>query len=158
MIRGAPSSVAAKALVALALGLAPSAQAQVRLAVGPHLLLTGDQGQRWRASAAVQVDLARRLALGACWCAAGGPETGLALAQVALQVAASPPRLWLRLRGDAGLAWSAAAPVVGAGAEAELRLYRALGLSLAAELHLVIEDVARSRALLGLAARATWRF
>lgn len=158
MSRGAPTSVAATALVALALGLAPRAEAQVRLAVGPHLLLTGDQGQRWRASAAVQVDLARRLALGVCWCAAGGPETGLALARVAVQVAASPPRLWLRLSGDAGLAWSASAPVLGAGAEAELRLYRALGLSLAAELHLVIEDVARTRALLGLGARATWRF
>lgn len=141
-----------------ALGLAARAEAGVHLAAGPHLLVTGDQGDPWRLSAVAQVDVARRFALGACWCAAGGSEAGLALARVSLQAAASPPRLWLRLHGDAGLAWTAAAPVLGAGAEVQLRLYRALGLSLSTELHLVIEDVERTRALVGLAARLTWRW
>lgn len=143
------------ALVLLAVPPARRAHAGGRLAAGAEVLATGDFGERWRASALIQVDVARRLALGACWCAAGGPELGLALARVSLQAAASPPRLWLRLHGDAGLAWSGAAPVVGAGAEAELRLYRALGLALSTELHLVIEDVERTRALAGLAARVT---
>lgn len=145
-------------LAALALGLPARAEAGVHLAAGPHLLMTGDQGSPWRLSAAAQIDVARRLALGACWCAVGGPENGLALARVSLQAAASPPRLWLRLHGDAGLAWAGAAPVLGAGAEAQVRLVGALGLSLSTELHLVIEDVERTRALVGLAAQLTLRW
>ncbi|MBK7535266.1 MAG: hypothetical protein IPI49_07795 [Myxococcales bacterium] len=169
------------ALTALtALTLVGSAAADVRvhgsLGVGPALLLSGDLGDVLRVSAVLEFfgspelferpqRLERsarpgrfrrwRLGGGAALHAVGGDERlGLAVARLSMQAAASPPRLWLRLHAEAGLALSSSAPVVGAGASATVRVLGAASVVIEANSHLVVDGVAQTRLLTSAAALA----
>lgn len=146
---------AAGALAALLTGTVPAARSHAEvhgvLGVGPTVLLTGGRGDALRGSAVLELHAPGGLGGGVAVHAAGGGDgKGLAVARLSAQAAASPPRLWLRLHADAGLALSAPAPVVGAGIAVTVRLWRAASLVVEGDAHLIVDGVADTRLLTGL--------
>jgi hypothetical protein len=62
-----------------------------------------------------------------------------------MQAGAAPPRLWLRLHGELGLAIDGRDPMAGLGLTATLRLWRAAAVVFDANAHLVIDGIAETR-------------
>jgi hypothetical protein len=142
------------ALVAL-LATARPAGAEVHgsLGAGQALLLTGRGGDATRWSVAGELTGGGRLGGGLALSGVGGRgEHGVATARLSAQVAAAPPKLWLRLHGEAGVALAARDPVLGGGATATLRLWRALALIVDGNAHLVVRDVEATRLTISVAA------
>jgi hypothetical protein len=75
----------------------------------------------------------------------GGGDVGVVAARLSVQAGAAPPRLWLRLHTEAGLALRRRAPMVGLGLAVSLRVWRPLALVIDANAHLVIDGIEETR-------------
>jgi hypothetical protein len=152
--KSAPASASASALVAaccvfLAVPSLAAAQTHGSLGVGPALLLTGDRGDATRVTVAAEVlglGPAGRFGGGLALHALGGPDRlGVAALRLSMQAGAAPPKLWLRLHGELGLAVDDRAPMAGLGLTATLRIWRAAAVVFDGNAHLVIDGVPDTR-------------
>jgi hypothetical protein len=137
------------------LAITPPAEAEVHgsFGAGPALLLTGRGGDATRWSVAGELTGSGRLGGGLALSGVGGRgEHGVVTARLSAQVAAAPPKLWLRLHGEAGVALAARDPVVGGGATATLRLWHTFALIVDGNAHLVVRDVEATRLTVSVAA------
>lgn len=146
-------------LLALAAFAAPArAETHGFVGLGPALLATGARGEALRLSLAAEV-LRGRYGGGLALHAIGGPDRlGVAALRGSLQAAAAPPKLWLRLHGELGLALDARLPMAGAGLSATLRVVGPVAVVLDGNGHLVIDGVADTRLVLSgaLLAAVAW--
>jgi hypothetical protein len=123
-----------------------AAETHGSIGVGPSLLLSGERGDSLRYSIAAEVLGPRGLGGGVALHGIGGPDRlGVAALRFSAQVAASPPRLWLRLHGELGLALEDRDPMAGVGLTATLRLWRAASLVFDGNAHLVLDGVEDTR-------------
>lgn len=146
-------------LLALAAFAAPArAETHGFVGLGPALLATGARDEAFRLSLAAEV-LRGRYGGGLALHAIGGPDRlGVAALRVCLQAAAAPPKLWLRLHGELGLALADRLPMAGAGLSATLRVAGPVAVVLDGNGHLVIDGVADTRLVLSgaLLAAVAW--
>lgn len=126
-----------------------SADTHGSVGIGPALLLTGDRGDATRVTVAAEVlglGPAGRFGGGLALHAIGGPDRlGVAALRVSMQAGAAPPKLWLRLHGELGLAVDDRDPMAGLGFTATLRLWRVAAVVFDGNAHLVIDGVAETR-------------
>jgi hypothetical protein len=132
-----------------------AAETHGSLGLGPALLLTGPRGAPLRYTLAGELLGARGFGGGLALHSIGGPDRlGVAALRGSLQAAAAPPRLWLRLHGELGLALDDRHPMAGAGLTTTLRVWRAAALVLDANGHLLLDGVDGTRLSLSLAVLA----
>lgn len=141
----------------LCVAAAPSAaraETHGTVGVGPALLLTGARGEPLRLALSAEV-LRGRFGGGLALHALGGPDRlGVAALRVSMQAAAAPPKLWLRLHGEVGLAVDERLPMAGAGLSATLRVIGPAALALEGNGHLIVDGVAGARLALSAAVLA----
>lgn len=114
------------------------------LGAGGALLLTGEQGDRTRLDATVELTRGRIGGLLA-WRAADRDRRGLVAAGFIYVAAAARPRLVLAFHADLGADLSATAPLAGGGLRTTLGIYGPLGVILDSGGYFVFDGISNSR-------------
>ncbi len=142
-----------KPLVALAL-LTATAHADDRpwhgsVGVGGSLVLTGEQGDRNRIDAAIDVKPASRYGVSLAWRGiepkSNDHHDGLLIAGLVYEGAAARPRLVLDLHADVGIDLDARRPLFGGGIRPTLMIYGPLGLVFDTGVYVIVDGIDRTR-------------
>ncbi len=142
-------------LLSLSLSAPASAETHGYLGIGPSLLATGARGDSLRYTLSSELLTSRGLGGGLALHSIGGPDRhGVAALRFSMQAAASPPRLWLRLHVELGLALDDHHPMGGAGLTATLRLLGPASLVFDGNAHLLLDGVDGTRLALSVATLA----
>jgi hypothetical protein len=142
-------------LVVLAVAAPAGAETHGSVAAGPALLLTGARGDATRWTVATEVLGARGLGAGIALHAIGGADRfGVAALRFSAQAAAAPPKLWLRLHLEAGLAMDDRDAMAGLGLTVTLRIWRAAALVFDGNAHLLLAGITGTRLTISGAALA----
>lgn len=150
------ASLRCAAVVVAVLQAAPAAaETHGSVGLGPALLFTGERGDATRYTVAAEVLGGGGLGGGVALHAIGGPDRlGVAALRFSMQAAASPPKLWLRLHGELGLALDDRHPMAGGGVTATLRIWRAAAVVFDGNAHLLLDGVSGTRLAVSGAALA----
>lgn len=142
-----------KTLVALGL-LAATAHADDRpwhgsVGVGGSLVLTGDQGDRNRIDAAIDLKPASRYGVSLAWRGVEPRDNdhhdGLLIAGLVYEGAASRPRLVLDLHADVGFDLDARRPLIGGGIRPTLMIYGPVGLVFDTGVYVIVDGIDGTR-------------
>lgn len=112
---------------------------------GGSLLLTGEQGDRWRVDAAIDVKPWHRYGILLAARAFDESRQGLVLGGVIFEAASARPRLVLDLHASLGLDLEARAPAGGGGIRTTLTIYKLLGIAFDLGAYLVIDGFDETR-------------
>jgi hypothetical protein len=138
--------VAVAVAVIAAVAAPVHAESHGSVGIGPALLFTGASGDALRWTVAGELLGEGRWGGGVAWHAIGGADrAGVVAVRLSTQAAASPPKLWLRLHVEAGLALEARDPMAGTGLSVAVRLWRAVALVVDSNAHLVFDGVDGTR-------------
>lgn len=112
---------------------------------GGSLLLTGEQGDRWRLD--VAFDIKPRSRYGVLLAARAFDEArkGLVLGGVIFEAAAARPRLVLDLHASLGIDLESRAPAGGGGVRTTLTIYKLLGIAFDLGAYLVVDGFDETR-------------
>ncbi len=109
-------------------------------------MLSGQRGEPLRFTIAGELLGSHGYGGGLALHSIGGPDRlGVAALRFSMQAAASPPKLWLRLHAELGLALDDRHPMAGAGLTATLRLWRAAALVFDGNAHLLLDGIDGTR-------------
>lgn len=112
---------------------------------GGSLLLTGEQGDRWRVDAALDLKPWHRYGILLAARAFDESRQGLVLGGVIFEAASARPRLVLDLHASLGLDLEARAPAGGGGIRTTLAIYKLLGIAFDLGAYLVVDGFDETR-------------
>jgi hypothetical protein len=114
-------------------------------AAGGTLVMTGDQGDRFRLDVSFDLKPRSRYGVLLAWRAFDEDHRGLVTAGISYEGAASRPRLVLDLHADLGVDLDAKRPLGGGGIRTTLMIIGPLALVLDAAAYLVVDGIANTR-------------
>lgn len=130
--------------------VAPSSVAWARpwhgsVGAGGSFLLTGDEGDRYRAEVDVDVEPGSKYGGHIAWRGFDDKHHGLLLGGLIYEAGAARPRLVVDLHGDVGVDLDHTTPVVGGGVRTTVTVWRFIGVGLDAGAYLVVDGIEDTR-------------
>lgn len=125
---------------------------------GGSFLLTGAEGDRYRAEVEVDVEPGSRWGGQVAWRAFDDKHHGLLVGGLVYEAGAARPLLVIDLHGDVGVDLDHTAPVVGGGVRTTLTVWRFIGVGLDAGSYLVIDGIENTRLVLASSASVVIRW
>lgn len=149
----------ASVVIALAVPAVASARPwHGSVGAGGSFLLTGDEGDRYRAEVAVDVEPGSRWGGQVAWRGFDDKHHGLLTGGLVYEAGAARPRLVIDLHGDVGIDLDHTTPVVGGGVRTTLTVWRFIGVGLDTGAYLVIDGIENTRLVIASSASIVVRW
>lgn len=149
----------ASVVIALAVPAVASARPwHGSVGAGGSFLLTGDEGDRYRAEVAVDVEPGSRWGAQVAWRGFDDKHHGLLTGGLVYEAGAARPRLVIDLHGDVGIDLDHTTPVVGGGVRTTLTVWRFIGVGLDTGAYLVIDGIENTRLVIASSASIVVRW
>jgi hypothetical protein len=125
---------------------------------GGSFLLTGDEGDRYRAEVEVDVEPDSKYGGHVAWRGFDDKHHGLLLGGLVYEAGAARPRLVVDLHGDVGVDLDHTTPVVGGGVRTTVTVWRFIGVGLDAGAYLVVDGIEDTRLVIASSASLVVRW